>query len=69
MDPTAFLRHLKTQPFYRDQLAHMERLPSRRARFGRLSRPLPQSLDGALTAAGVDSFFRHQSQEKGRANV
>ncbi len=62
MDPTAFLRHLRTQPFYRDQLAHVERLPSRRARFGRLSRPLPRALDGALKSAGVDRFFRHQAQ-------
>jgi DEAD/DEAH box helicase domain-containing protein len=62
MDPTAFLRHLKTQPFYRDQLEHVERLPPRRARYAGLSHPLPLALDGALKAAGADRFFHHQAQ-------
>jgi DEAD/DEAH box helicase domain-containing protein len=62
MDPTTFLRHLRTQPSYRDQVTHVERLPSRRARYTRLSHPLPGALDVALKAAGVDRFFRHQAQ-------
>jgi DEAD/DEAH box helicase domain-containing protein len=62
MEPTAFLRHLRAQPFYRDQLEHVERLPSRRAHYAGLSRPLPPVLDAALKGAGVDRFFRHQAQ-------
>jgi len=62
MDPTAFLQHLRTQPSYHGQLEHVERLPSRRARYARLSRPLPAALDAALKAAGVDRFFCHQAQ-------
>lgn len=62
MDPTAFLRHLRTQPFYKDQLEHVERLPARRARHARLSSPLPSALDKALKKAGIERFFRHQAQ-------
>ncbi|MEJ2556206.1 MAG: DEAD/DEAH box helicase, partial [Anaerolineae bacterium] len=62
MDPTGFLRYLRTQPFYRDQLEHMQRLPSRRARYARLSHPLPPALDAALKGIGVERFFRHQAQ-------
>ena len=62
MDPTAFLRLLRRQPFYRDQLQHVERLPARRARYARLSAPLPPTLDAALRTAGVERFFRHQAQ-------
>jgi DEAD/DEAH box helicase domain-containing protein len=62
MNPTDFLRHLRTQPFYRDQLEHVERLPSRRARYMGLSRPLPPALEAALKATGVPRFFRHQAQ-------
>ena len=62
MDPTAFLRHLRAQPFYSGQLEHVERLPARRARYARLSQPLLPALDTALKAAGVGRFFRHQAQ-------
>jgi DEAD/DEAH box helicase domain-containing protein len=62
MDPTTFLHHLRDQPFYRGQLEHVERLPARRARYARLSRPLPSPLEAALKSAGVGRFFRHQAQ-------
>ena len=62
MDPTAFVRHLRAQPFYSGQIEHLERLPARRARYSRLSDPLPPALDTALKAAGVNRFFRHQAQ-------
>jgi DEAD/DEAH box helicase domain-containing protein len=62
MDPSAFLQHLRTQPGYHGQLEHVERLASRRARYARLSRPLPAALEAALKAAGVDRFFYHQAQ-------
>ena len=62
MDPTAFLRHLRTQPFYRGQIEHVEHLRPRRPRYARLTRPLPPALEAALRSAGVDRFFRHQVQ-------
>jgi len=62
MDPTAFLRDLRSQPFYRDQLEHVEQLPARRARHARLSHPLPPVLDAAPKSASVERLFRHQAQ-------
>ena len=52
MDPTAFLRYLRSQPFYKGQIEHVERLRARRARYARLDVPLPAALNAALKAAG-----------------
>ncbi|GAB4542317.1 MAG: DEAD/DEAH box helicase [Anaerolineae bacterium] len=62
MDPSDFLQHLRSLPAYHGQLEHVERLPPRRARYARLSRPLPPELEAALKSAGVKRFFRHQAQ-------
>jgi DEAD/DEAH box helicase domain-containing protein len=62
MDPTAFLRYLQSQPFYKGQIEHTERLRARRARYARLGVPLPPALRAPPTAAGVERFFRHQAQ-------
>jgi DEAD/DEAH box helicase domain-containing protein len=62
MDPTAFLRYLRSQPFYKGQIEHVERLRARRARYARLDVPLPAALNAALKAAGVERLFRHQAQ-------
>jgi DEAD/DEAH box helicase domain-containing protein len=62
MDPTTFLRHLRAQSFYSGQLEHVEQLSPRRARYARLSTPLPPALDAALKETGVNRFFRHQAR-------
>jgi DEAD/DEAH box helicase domain-containing protein len=62
MDTAAFLRHIKDLPGYRDQVVHVERLPARRARYGKLGRPLPETLQSALQNMGVDRLYTHQTQ-------
>lgn len=56
--------YLKCQPFYKDQIKHVECLPARVARFADLSPPaLPPLLDQRLKAVlGVDRFYLHQAR-------
>ena len=44
MNPSEFLGQLKEESFYEDQLAHVERLTGRQARYASLERPLLRSL-------------------------
>lgn len=49
-------------PGYRGQVVHSERLPARRARHGKLDRPLPPVLESALRDAGVAKLYTHQAK-------
>lgn len=59
IDP--FVRHLTQQSFYKDQIEHVERLPAREARYGRLRRGLPRRLQQALDELGIKHFYTHQA--------
>ncbi len=56
------IAQLKQQPAYRGQIVHVERLPARRARYGRLNAPLPRALSAALQANGAQRLYSHQAQ-------
>jgi len=62
MQPTKFLNHLKEQSFYQDQLAHVERINPRRARYQSLERPLLRPLVDAIKASGTPRLYTHQAQ-------
>jgi DEAD/DEAH box helicase domain-containing protein len=62
MDTSAFLKQIKKLPGYRDQVVHVERLPARKARYGKLDRPLPPALQAALGEAGAARLYSHQAQ-------
>ncbi len=62
MNTTDFLGFVQSQPGYQGQVVHVERLPARRARAGRLDRPLPPALAGALHRVGADPLYSHQAQ-------
>lgn len=62
MNPSDFLAYLKTQPYYRDQLAHVERMPARRAVYGQLTHALSPGLAGALAQIGATRLYSHQAQ-------
>ncbi len=61
METTAFIDHVRQQPWYDDQIVHVERIPRQRARYGRLHKPLPKPLDEALRRAGLSQFYVHQA--------
>jgi DEAD/DEAH box helicase domain-containing protein len=62
MGTTAFLKQIKKLPGYRGQVVHVEHLPARRARYGRLDRPLPPALESALRGIGADRLYAHQAR-------
>ncbi len=62
MNPATFIKHLKKQSFYQNQLTHIERIGSRRALYGSLERPLLRPLVEAIKASGVERLYSHQSQ-------
>ncbi|MFQ5812419.1 MAG: DEAD/DEAH box helicase [Anaerolineae bacterium] len=57
-----FIKHLKRQRFYKGQIAHVEHIPPRRARYGRLDRPLPSLLQDSLKRVGAGKLYTHQAQ-------
>jgi DEAD/DEAH box helicase domain-containing protein len=62
MKTTDFIHHLKRQRFYKGQIAHVERILARKARYGRLKKPLPPLLRKALGKVGVEKLYNHQAQ-------
>jgi DEAD/DEAH box helicase domain-containing protein len=62
MDTSAFVKQIGRLPGYRGQVVHVERLKARRARYGRLDRPLPPALQSALGAIGAGKLYTHQVQ-------
>ena len=62
MDTGDFVKQIRKQPGYRDQVVHLERLRARSARYGRLERPLPAPLQGALERSGAGRLYSHQAE-------
>ena len=61
MNPNEFLTYLQKQRYYQNQLVHVEHLPARRARYGKLEAGLPGALVAALEAQGTKRLFSHQA--------
>ncbi len=62
MDNAAFLSHLKSQPIYDGQIAHVERIASREASHAGLSEPLVEELQACLNEHGLSSLYSHQAE-------
>jgi DEAD/DEAH box helicase domain-containing protein len=62
MDTTAYLEQIKSMPGYREQVVHVECLPPREARYGRLDHALPPELESALREIGAGKLYTHQAQ-------
>ena len=62
MNPSEFLKQLKQQNFYQGQLAHIERIGARKARFTSLQQPMLRSLVEAIKAEGLTQLYTHQAQ-------
>jgi DEAD/DEAH box helicase domain-containing protein len=61
MDTAAFVKQIDKLPGYQGQVVHVERLKARRARYGKLERPLPPALQVALERAGAGRLYTHQA--------
>lgn len=57
-----FVAHLCNLPGYAGQIVHVERIPPRNARYGALSRPLPDRLRETLNQRGLSRLYAHQAE-------
>jgi DEAD/DEAH box helicase domain-containing protein len=57
-----FLARFKRHPEYKGQIVHVEEIPARAARWGKLDVPLPDRLMTALAAQGVKRLYAHQAE-------
>lgn len=62
METAAILNHLKSQPAYRGQIAHIEYIPPRRAVYAALDKPLAEELQDCLDKHGLSSLYAHQAE-------
>lgn len=62
MNTQTFLDLLRRHSGYRNQITHIERIPPRAARYGRLDYPLHPALEEALAAQGVARLYTHQAE-------
>jgi len=58
IDFADLLRHM---PGYAHQIAHIQPLPARAARFAAPATPLPDALAGVLQARGIEQLYVHQA--------
>ena len=62
MDTTDFLRHIQSLLWYEGQIAHLERLPARKARTAELDPPLDRRIESRLSELGIGDLYTHQAQ-------
>ena len=62
MDAARLLEELRADKHYRDQIAHVERFPARRARYGSLRDPVREPVAGALAQQGITRLYVHQAE-------
>jgi DEAD/DEAH box helicase domain-containing protein len=62
MDSAAFLHYLASLPNYRQQIVHVEHIPSQDATFGELDKPLRPALNARLESLGMSHLYSHQAE-------
>lgn len=58
----AFIENLKTNKDYQGQVAHLEVIASKQAKFGRLKEPLESLLRERLKTLGIAKLYSHQAK-------
>jgi len=58
----AFLEQITVQPTYRGQIAHIERIPPREAKWAELAKPLSVNLQDCLNKHGLLPLYTHQAE-------
>jgi DEAD/DEAH box helicase domain-containing protein len=62
MNPSAFLQYLTAQPGYSSQIAHIEHIPPRHAKYADLDKPLNTELQHHLKVHGLLPLYTHQAE-------
>lgn len=61
MNADEFLRELRRDPDYRDQIEYVHEIPSRPAQYAEPNRPLHSVIERALRSQGIDRLYTHQA--------
>lgn len=61
MDVNEFLQTVQRRSEYRDQIAHIRKIPARQARYRTLSKPLPAAVEQVLAGDGITELYEHQA--------
>lgn len=62
MDVAALLQRVCSSDFYDGQVVHVETLPAREGRYVDVDPPLPEALQSALAARGIERLYSHQAR-------
>ena len=62
MDAKTFINRLGGRDFFRSQIAHIEDLPARAAKFAHVANGLDPAIEAALKNEGIDELYSHQAQ-------
>ena len=57
MDVTKFLKAIEGAGFYKNQIVHRHTIPTRRASYKELSKPLPKKLAAVLSRTGIEKLY------------
>ncbi|MBN2184990.1 MAG: DEAD/DEAH box helicase [Candidatus Krumholzibacteriota bacterium] len=60
MDAGKFLEQIVTDKFYNGQIVHKHTIAARKAKFGKLDKPLPARLQELLSKSGIGKLYTHQ---------
>ncbi len=60
MDATAFVKSLTSSPDYRQQIVHIEDIPSQEATYAELNKPLRPAIKTRFEHMGLSSLYSHQ---------
>jgi DEAD/DEAH box helicase domain-containing protein len=61
-DPEAFLDEMRRQRGYEGQIVHLQTIPARAPRYGRLHHRLSPPVAAALRTAGAEQLYTHQAE-------
>src|SRR3989338_1495678 len=62
MDTAAFLKHIEAQPDYEGQMVHIEHIPLRGAKYGKLDEPPAERLQDCLVEHDITALYSHQAE-------
>ncbi|MBE9513307.1 MAG: DEAD/DEAH box helicase [Chloroflexi bacterium] len=62
MDTSAFVNYLTAQPIYSGQIAHIEHIPTRKASYAELDKPLVSTLQDCLNEHRLLPLYTHQAE-------
>jgi DEAD/DEAH box helicase domain-containing protein len=60
VDVTKFIKTIEGAGFYKSQIVHKHTIPTRRAKYKELSKPLPKKLASVLKRTGIEKLYTHQ---------